>query len=106
MNLSHPFRITVGKIVINRYHMNPTSRKRIKICGKSCNEGLTFTCFHLRDTSLMKDDTADKLHAVMFHIKNTPCRLSYRCICLGQKIVKALSVCITLLVLYRKRPQL
>ena len=77
MDLSHPLGITLCQIIIDRYYMDTASGKCVKIRRKRRYECFTFTCLHLGYTALMKDDAADDLHPVVFHIKDTPCSLPY-----------------------------
>ena len=57
--------------------------------------GLTFTGLHLGNTPLMKYDTTDELHTVVFHPNGTNSRLSHGRKCLRQKIIKRLSLCVS-----------
>ena len=59
MYLSHPLWVTLCQIVIDRNDMYTFSCQCIQICRKGRYQCLTFTSFHLSDTSLMKNDTAD-----------------------------------------------
>ena len=90
--LSHPLRITLRQIVVDRYDMNTLPFECIQICRKCRNQCLTFTGTHLRDTSLMKQDTSDQLHAVMLHVKHTVCCLTDNRKCLRKQIIERLSL--------------
>ena len=67
MYLSHPLSITSGKVIIDCDYVYTLTLKCIEICRKRGYKCLTFTCFHLGYTSLMKNDTTDKLNSVMLH---------------------------------------
>ena len=92
IELTHPLGVTLCKIIINGYDMNAFSRKRVKICRKGRNEGLTFTRFHFTDTSLMKHDTTDYLNGEMAHTEYAVACLSASGKGFGKNIVKRLSV--------------
>ena len=77
--------------------MNALARERVQVRRKGGNEGFTFTCFHLGDTSLMKDDSADNLYRKVLHAQHAPARLAARRERLGQKIVERFAVGKTLL---------
>ena len=81
MNLAHPLRVTLGQVIINRNDMDSLAFQRVQVCRKCGNKRLTFTCFHLGNTPLMKDNTTDDLYTVMLHSKNTFCSFTNRCKC-------------------------
>ena len=91
MHLSHPLCITLCQIIVDSYDMNALSLKRIQICRKGRNQCLTFTSTHLRDTSLMQQDTTDQLHTIMLHMKNPVCCLPYHRKCFRKQIIKCLT---------------
>ena len=74
MNLAHPFRISFGKVIIDRDNMNALSFQRIQIRRQRGYQRFTFTGLHLGNSSLMKNNTADQLYPVMFHAKHTKSR--------------------------------
>ena len=90
MDLSHLLGITLCQIVIYGHHEYALFFKGIQIGGKSGHKGLTFTCTHLRDTSLVEYDAADYLNREVLHIQNTPARFTYCCVSLGKDIVQCL----------------
>ena len=100
MYLSHPLSITLCQIVVDSYDMNTLSFECIQICRKCRNQCLTFTSTHLRDTSLMQQDTTDQLHAVMFHMKNTVCCLTDNGKCFWKQIIQCLALFKTFLELW------
>ena len=93
VKLSHPFRVTFCKVVVNGYDMNAVTCKRIKVSGKGGNKSFTFTCLHFGNSSLMKYNAADNLNLEMLHTKNTPCAFTTYCKSVGQDVVKCFSVC-------------
>jgi len=52
--------------------MHSLAGQGVKEHRKRCHESLSFSCSHLGNLSLMKNDTADELHIIMDHI---PCHL-------------------------------
>ena len=92
MHLPHPFGITVRKVIIYGDNVDALSFQCVQICRKGGHQGLAFTGTHLGNTSLMQDDTADKLHPVMLHIQHAPCSLPHHRIRLGKQLVKRLPI--------------
>ena len=72
--------------------MNALACKSVKICGKGCNKGFTFTGFHFGNTSLMKNDTADKLYVKVAQTDYTVRSLTANRKCVGKNIVKCFAV--------------
>ena len=64
---AHPFRVTLGQIVVHRYDVDAVSCQRIKENRERCNQSFTLTCGHLGDLSLMESDSSEDLHVVMNH---------------------------------------
>ena len=71
VNLAHPLCISLCKIVIDSNNMHTLAFQSVQVCRKCRYKCFTFTGFHFRNSSLMKDDTADDLDTVMLHSKNT-----------------------------------
>ena len=88
VNLTHPFTVSFCQIVIDGDDMYALARNGIQVSRQGCHQRLTFTGFHLRDTALMQDDTADDLYAVMPHAQNTPCRLTHGGKGLRQQVIQ------------------
>ena len=98
MYLSHPLRITLCQIVVDRDDMHALSFQGIQICRQGRNQSLSFTCLHLSNTSLVQDDTTDQLHTEMFHAKHTARCFTHGRKRLRQKIIQCLAICQTLFV--------
>ena len=90
MDLSHPLRITLRQIVINRHDMDAFPLQCIQIRRKCGDQRLTFTSTHLRDTPLMQDHAADELHSEMAQTDRSFGRLPDNGICLRQYIIQCL----------------
>ena len=93
IDLSHPFRVAAGKIIVDGDDVNPLARKGVEVGGKGGHKGLAFTGFHFADTSLMKHDTAGYLNREMLHFKHSPGRLAADGKGVGQNVVKGLALC-------------
>ena len=91
MYFSHPFSVTFCQIIIDRNDMDAFSWKCVQISRKCRHKRLTFTCTHLGNTTLVQNNTTDKLYSVMTHTDTSPCCLSYNGISLRKNVVKRLS---------------
>ena len=65
---SHPLRVTLGEVVVDRNDMHTVACERIEEHRQRCHERLTLTCCHLGDFSLMEHGTTDELHVVVDHV--------------------------------------
>ena len=88
VNFAHPFRVAACEVIVYRNDVNALACKRVKIGRQSRNERFTFTCSHLRDTPLMKGDTADKLDVEMSHSEHAPACLANGGESFGKNIVE------------------
>ena len=77
MDLAHPLGITVCQIIIDSNNMHTLTFQGIQICRKGRYKGFTFTCTHLGNTALVKNNTAHQLNTVMLHAKDTEGRLPH-----------------------------
>ena len=91
VNLPHFLAVAACKVIIYGNDMNTFSRKSVEIRGHSCNECLTFTCLHLRDSSLMEYDTTHYLNAERTFSKHSPSSFAHRSESFGKDIVKCFS---------------
>ena len=64
---SHPLGVTLGQIVVDRYHVDAISCQGIKEHGEGSDERLTFTGSHLGNLSLVQHDAAEELYVVVYH---------------------------------------
>ena len=106
INSSHLLTVTACKVVVYGYDMNALPTERIKICRHCCHKGLTLTCFHFRNTSLMEYDTAYYLHTEGTLTENTVVSLTNCGISICHNILKCLTICKTLLKNNRGRRKL
>ena len=98
VNLTHPLGISFCQVVVDGYDVDTFSLKGIQVCRKCGNKSFTFTCFHLGDTALVKDDTTDDLYPVMLHSKYTLGCLTYGGKCFWKKIIQCCTFCKTFLI--------
>ena len=63
----HPFRVTLGQIVVDGDHVHTVAGQGVEEHGQGGHEGLTFTRCHLGNLTLMQGDTAEELHVVVHH---------------------------------------
>ena len=64
---SHPFRVAFGKVIVHRYHVNTISCQSVEEDWQGSHEGLTFTCCHFGNLTLVEYRTAEKLNVVVNH---------------------------------------
>ena len=93
VNFTHPFGVTLCKIVVNCYDMYALTRKCVKVSRKCSNKSLTFTGLHFGNSALVKNNTADKLYIKVTHTENTGTCLTANSECVRKNIVKCFSVC-------------
>ena len=106
MNLTHPLGITLCQIIVNCYNVDTSAFQGIQICRKSGNQSLTFAGSHLCDTSLVKDNSTDKLYLIVFHPQYTFGSFTNGCKCFRKEIIQRLALFQALLVLSCLIPQL
>ena len=63
----HPFRVTLSEVIIHSHHMHSITCKSVEEHGQGSHEGLSFTCSHLSNFSLMKHASTEELHVVVYH---------------------------------------
>ena len=93
IELAHPLGVAAGKVVVDGYDVNAVARERVEVRGQGRNEGFTFTCFHLGDTSLVEHDAAEHLYGEVLHSEHSPARLAACRERVGKNIVGRLAVC-------------
>ena len=65
---SHPLRVTLGQIIVHRYHMNTVTGKGIQEDGECSRKSLTFTREHLGNLTLVQYRTSEELYIKVYHI--------------------------------------
>ena len=71
IEFSHPLHISLCQIVVDCYNMDALAFQRVQIYRKRRHQRLTFTGFHLGDTSLVEYNTTDDLHTERLHSKTS-----------------------------------
>jgi hypothetical protein len=64
---SHPFRIAVGQVVVDRHHMHAIAGQRIEVGGQRCDQRLAFAGAHFGDLPVVQDHAADQLDVEVAH---------------------------------------
>ena len=93
VELAHPLGVTACKVVVDGYDVYAFACEGVEVRRKGSNQGFTFTGFHLGNTSLVQDDSADYLYGEVLHSKHTPARLAACGKCVGKNIIESLAVC-------------
>ena len=92
MYLSHPLRITLCQIVVDRDDMHALSFQGIQICRQGRNQSLSFTCLHLRNPSLMQKKSAYELYFERTFAENSVRCLAYKGKCIRQNGIQFFAV--------------
>jgi hypothetical protein len=93
VNLSHPFSVTGGKIIVdgNNVDAAPASQ-RVQIRRKRSDQGLTLSGSHFGDLALMQNYSAYQLHVEVAHACSShTCFTNYRK-CFWQNLVEYFSL--------------
>ena len=64
---AHPFRVTLGQVVVDRHHMHTVAGEGIQENRKGSHEGLSFTGSHFGNLSLVEHHAAKELHIIVDH---------------------------------------
>src|SRR5205807_2838644 len=76
VELSHPFGIALGQVIVDSDHMHAVSGERVQVNGKGGDQGLAFTGLHFSNIATMQDDAADKLDIEVAHVEHAPASLT------------------------------
>ena len=76
MHLTHPLRVTLGQIVVDRDNVDALAGQGIEVGREQCDKRFAFAGLHFRNASLMQHDAADDLHAVGTHSQHAVRRLA------------------------------
>lgn len=66
--MSHPLSITRSKVIINSNDMHSFAKQCIQIYRHDSYQCFSFSGFHFRDCSVMKDDSSKQLNIIRYHI--------------------------------------
>ena len=64
----HPFGVTLGQIVVDRYHVHALASQCVEEYGERCHEGLALARRHLGDLAFVEHHAAEELHVVVYHV--------------------------------------
>ena len=99
--LAHPFRVTLGQIVVDGDDVHALAGQRVQIGGQRGHQRLTFTGLHLGDAALMQHDAAHQLHRIGAQAQHAVRRLADGGKGLRQNVVQRFAVGQTLFELRR-----
>ena len=92
VDLPHPARVAVGKVIIHRHHVDALALQRVEIAGQRCHQRLALAGAHFGDLAAMEHDAADHLHIEMAHPQHALARLAHGGKGLGQDVVEGLAL--------------
>ena len=106
IDLSHPLRVALGQIIVDRDNVHALARQGIEIGRQDGDQRFAFAGLHLRDAALMQHDAADDLHREVLHAQHAPRGLAAGGKRFRQDVVERLAVCQSLLKFWRHRLEL
>ena len=92
INLTHPFSISLCKIVVDCDYMYALSFKGHKVCGGDAGKCLSFTSLHFKDGSLIKDYGTHDLFVIVSFSDASSGGFPYKSECLGENFIKASTI--------------
>ena len=92
MDASHPLRVALGEVVVDRDDVNALARKRVEVGREGGDEGLTLAGLHLRDVAQVQGGTAHDLHVVVALAQRALGSLAHGGKGLRQQVVERLAV--------------
>ena len=84
----HPFRITLGQIIVNRDNMDTFSGQAIQVGWQCRHQCFSFTGCHFGNLAIMKRHPSDQLDIVRSHPQNPLACFPANGKCLGQDIIQ------------------
>ncbi|MPN20213.1 hypothetical protein SDC9_167591 [bioreactor metagenome] len=76
VDLAHPLRVALGKVVVDGHDMHALAGERVEVRRKRCHQRFAFACLHLGDAALMQNHAAEQLHVEMTHVHGAHRRLA------------------------------
>ena len=98
VNPSHPFRVTLGEVIVDRDDMDALASKRIEVSRQSRHQGLTFTSTHFSDVAQVQCGATHDLNVVVTLTQNALRGFANSGKSFGQEVVQRLTIDIALLV--------
>ena len=65
VDLSHPFRVPAGEVIVDGYDVDPFAANGVQINRQGCDEGFSFPRSHFGDLSFVQSQAPDQLNIVM-----------------------------------------
>ena len=75
---AHPLRVAAGQVIVHGDDVHALAGERIQIGGQRGDERFSFARLHLRNFSLVQDDSADQLHVEMAHAERAAARFAHQ----------------------------
>ena len=91
MHVTHPLSITLSQVIVNCYDMYTLAFKSIQVSRHGRYKSFTFTCTHLSQTALVKNDTTHDLYREWFKSYCSVCSFSYGRKCIHKDIIQSFS---------------
>ena len=77
IELAHPFRVTLGQVVVDGDNVHAASAEGIQVDRESGDQGFSFASFHFGDLPLVQNHAADQLHVEVAHVEHAPAGLAH-----------------------------
>ena len=90
MNLTHPFGVARGEIIVDGDDVDAASRQRVEVSRQGRDQRLAFTGAHLCDFAFVQYQTADQLHVEVTHAGGSDAGFAHGGESLGQNLVQNL----------------
>lgn len=102
---AHHLGVALGEVVVHRDQVDALAGQRVQVRREGADEGLALTGLHLGHVAEVQGGAAHDLDVVVTLAEDALGGLADRREGLGQQVVQALAVLVTLLVLVRERTQ-
>ncbi len=106
IDLTHPFGVAAGEVIVDGDDVHSVAGQRIEIDGEGRDQGLAFAGLHLGDHAAMQHDPAHQLHIEMTLPEGALRRLAHGRESVDQDVIELGAVGELLLELLGPRPQL
>ena len=77
MQAPHPFRVTLGEVIVDRNHMHRFAGNRVEIGRQRRHQRLAFTRTHFGNLAAVQDHAAYQLHIKVAHAERTQPRFAH-----------------------------
>ena len=102
VQLSHPFGVAAGEVVVYRDHMHASAGDGIEHHRQGGNQSLAFTCLHFRYLALVQHDAAHELHVIMTHAEDAARGFPHKSKDFGQQFVETAPFLLGLAAVFRE----